>query len=65
MQGHQSKGTAHAVWGRPTESIKCEGTGSATNNAPFLLQNLLLHNHTHALLQHNNITLKHTIGHFR
>ena len=36
-------------------------TGSGTNKAHFLLQNLLLQNHKHVILQHNNITLKHTI----
>ena len=40
-------------------------TGFSTNNAPVLLQNILLQNHKHVILQHNNITLKHTIWHFR
>ena len=33
---------------------------SGTNNAPILLQN-----HKHVILSHNNITLKHTIWQFR
>ena len=40
-------------------------TGSSTNNTPVLLQNLLLQNHKHVILYYNNITLQHTIWHFR
>ena len=40
-------------------------TGYGTNKAPFLLQNLILQSHKLVILQHNNITLKHTMWHFR
>ena len=42
--------------------IKC---GVQHKQCPFLLQTLLLQNHNHVILQHNNIPHKHTIGHFR
>ena len=39
---------------------KSQYTGSSTYNTPFLLQI-----HKYVILQHNNITLKHTTWHFR
>ena len=40
-------------------------TRSSTNNAPFLLHNLLLQNHKQVILYCDNMTLKHTIWRFR
>ena len=41
-------------------SLSC--TWAGTNNAPFLLQCLWLHNHNHVILHHDSITLYDSLG---